>query len=232
MKNSIWSGASVWLVAAALLLPGCGASDGGSNHESAGNGSKTDGSGEGTNTGNGACAAPWCSFPRVLTGDDGKTYGGTLTIYGSQGGVFQFEGGEVLDTATGCTARTNLELPVPIVPTTTDANGTIHFQRQSLTSAIEAADLTLTPEHDVSGTITARLRVEEGGYVRLDDPTPTSADNTWTTVFTVTGKAQVYCWENQSAVTLQRADGTTVTLACGPEPVPTSGPSCHDTISP
>jgi hypothetical protein len=168
----------------------------------------------------------------VLTGNDGKTYGGTLTIYGREGGVLEFAGGEVLDTAAGCTARTNLGLPVPIEPTTTDANGTIHFHRQSLTSAIEAADLSLTPEHDVNGTITARMRVDEGGAVRLDDPTPTSADNTWTTVFTVAGKARVWCWENQSAITLQRANGTTVTLACGPEPVVSSDAGCNDTFTP
>jgi len=231
MKNAMWLGASAWVVAA-LLLPGCGASEGSSNHETAGDDTKTVGSGEGTNTGNGSCEAPWCNFPRVLTGDDGKTYGGALNIYSSGGTILEFQGGEVLDTAAGCVLapRAPLGLPVPIVLVGTEIEGAMHFQRESLTSAILAADLTLTPALDVSGTITARLTTDEDGNVRLDDPNPSA--NTWTTVFTVAGKARVSCWENQSSVTLQRSDNTTVALACSPQPVPSGDAACDDTVSP
>jgi hypothetical protein len=222
MTNSAWSAAS-WVLVAALALPGCSSSD---EHL------KSGGPTEGTDTGNGSCLGQWCLYPRVLTQADGGTYAGYMSIDGGFGAPhLSITGFRVIDDAAGCSLVPNdarqFEVWLRSDFATVDDSGQLRVRWSDSGSDgdfIDAADLTLTSERDLSGTLTGSSTPE------------TVNDDYGLTRFKIQGQAAVQgqvfvaCPAGESSISIPLADGNMFRLNCGSPAAPPGLLPCNDTL--
>jgi len=225
MKKAIGFGVCALLVGA-LSLGGCS----GSERE------RQTSAGDGTNTGNGSCLPPWCSypFPHVATAEDGATYAGVLDLTHSAFPRFEFTGDAVMGGVGNCELVPNREsqFGTTLELVTIDPDGSMRFRATDPDYA--EADLTLTQDLDVSGTVTARFTFSNGGarMIGLTGPNP-SGGSTWTRTFTIHGKTSVWCEPGEDLLLISFEQGPSSTqVQCYQQPSPPGYTGCNDTGSP